>query len=506
MMRFDLAEHIQVGIAAFLILTFVLMAVFRFTRHNRLLRAKIKVPLLLVYFFVTVYIVFFILARPLPPAIQPYYWALLYLSIAVLLIRLATHVFFALMMTKRKKYRVPKLLEEITKVGLYTLATLFILQHTLNIQVTTVLATSAIITVVLGLALQETLGNLFAGLALHLDPPYQVGDWIKVGEDFGKVEEVTWRATKLRTTNNDYVVIPNGQVAKDKLINLSYPKTPHAAVVHVQLSYAIPPNKVGEVVKKCLSEVDNVTMDPPPEVRVNIYQDFSIDYIIKFWYKDAGLLEPTLASVRKRLWYHFQRSGLEIPFPIRHVYLHEREEQLSNRTQKLERLADSLQKVYLFSSLDEDERRLIAENLEELHFARNEMIIREGDAGDSFFVIDEGEVEIFIESPHKTRKVLTRLTEGNFFGEIALLTGERRSASVQALTDIRLYELKKDGFKDVLERKPDILDEIGSVLSRRKDQLVDLMAQSSGPHEPASMTPQDAKSRILSRIRNYFGL
>jgi small-conductance mechanosensitive channel/CRP-like cAMP-binding protein len=506
-MRLDLAEHLQVGAAAFLSMAFVVMAIFRLTRRNHLLRSRIKIPLLVLFFLLTIYDIFFVLSRPIPTPFDRYYFAVLYFSFAVFFIRLATYVFFILFMSKRKKYRIPKLLEELTKVALYTIAAVSIIQHTLNIQLTTVLATSAIITVVLGLALQETLGNLFAGLALHLDPAYQVGDWIRTENDFGKVEEVTWRATKLRTTNNDYIIIPNGQIAKGRMTNLSFPRTPHATHVNVSMNYSVPPNKVGDVVRKCLSEVDNVTMDPPPEVRVHTYGEFSLEYLIKFWYKDAGLLEPMLASVRKRLWYHFHRSGLDIPFPIRHVYLHEREEQLSGKTQKLQRLSDSLQKVYLFSLLDEEERRLIAENLEELHYAKNELIIREGEAGDSFFIIDEGEVEVFINSPHKTRKVLTRLMDGDFFGEIALLTGERRTASVQATTDTRVYELKKDRFKKVLERKPDILDEIGSVLSRRKDQLVDLMSEASGSSgEPLSISPQDAKTRILRRIRNYFGL
>jgi len=355
--------------------------------------------------------------------------------------------------------------------------------------------------------LQETLGNLFAGLALHMDPPYHPGDWVHAGEIVGRVEEVTWRATKLRTTDNDLIVIPNGQLAKEKVTNHSFPAIPHATRVNVAVSYHVPPNKVANVVREMLATVDNVTMEPPPEIRVNAYNDFSIDYQIKFFYKDFGIIEPTLAAIRKALWYYFRRNEIEIPFPIRNVYLHERDEMLAIKEQRLLHLADSLRKVYLFAPLDDEERRLIAERLVEMHFAQGELVIREGDTGDSFFIIEEGEVEVFLTSASGKRKILTTLAEGDFFGEMALLTGERRTASVEAVRDARVYSLTKSSFKEVLERKPEILEEISSVLSRRKDQLVDRMAEGTGAHDQeAPLNISEARNRILFRIRNYFGL
>ncbi len=192
---------------------------------------------------------------------------------------------------------------------------------------------------------------------------------------------------------------------------------------------------------------------------------------------------------------------------MRDVYLHGKEEVLSIKDQRLRRLADSLLRVYLFASLDEDERLLIAEQLNEMHYAQKELIIREGERDDSLFIIGRGEVEVFITSTRGNRKILSRLVGGDFFGEMALLTGEKRTASVQAITDVRVYQLDKSSFREVLERKPDILEEISNVLSRRKDELSDLMSQtSSGEHPQTMLNVADAKNRILSRIRDYFGL
>jgi len=506
-MDFNMEPSMKMGGLIFLVMTFLVLAVLRFTRQHQVVREKIKMPLIAVFGLLTIYDIFYILQKPIPPMLEGYYFALLYLGIAIILIQLAIFLFFDVFLFRNKQYQTPALLKEITNVVLFTIAVILIIQDTLKIQVTTVLATSAIITVVLGLALQETLGNLFAGLALHLDPPYHPGDWVQAGDVVGRVEEVTWRSTKLHTVNNDLIIIPNGQLAKEKIINHSFPSTPHATSVNVAVSYDIPPNKVVRVVREVLATINNVTMDPPPDIRVSRYLEFSIDYQIKFWFTDFGIIDPTLAEIRKSLWYHFRRNEIEIPYPIRNIYLHEHEEMSSIQDQKLRHLADSLKKVYLFALLDEEERRLIAERLVEMHFAQRELIIREGDMDDSFFIIDEGEVEVFLTSASGKRKVLTTLSEGDFFGEMALLTGERRTASVEAILDVRVYSLSKHSFKEVLERKPEILDEISTVLSRRKDQLVDKMAESTGVHsEEAPSNISDAKNRILSRIRNYFGL
>lgn len=502
-----MTENLKFGILAFVTFLVVLLAVFRLTRQNRSLRDRIQFPLLALFLLFVVYDSFYISGKRFPAGLFQDYLALLYLFLSILAIRLALLFFFDVFLVRNKRYRAPRLLKQLTGFVLFLIAIVAILQGALHIQVATVLATSAIITVVLGLAMQETLGNLFAGLALHLDPPYHVGDWIHVGDIAGKVEEVTWRATKLRTVNNDYIVIPNGSIGKEKLTNHSFPRIPHATRLEFTTSYNVAPNKVKAVVEEALAHIENVATDPRPDVRVSTYSDYVLTFQLKFYFKDYEFIEPTISAIRRALWYHFRRHDIEIPFPARNIFVHEQEEALEANAKKVNRLSHSLKKVYLFADLDDDERHLVAEHLHEMRFAINETIIHEGARDDSLFIIDQGEVEVFITSANQHRKVLTKLHEGDFFGEMALLTGEKRSASVQAVTDVIVYQLNKEAFKEVIETRPLILDEIGSVLSRRKDQLTELMMEITGnPREVASMSPQDAKSRILGRIRSYFGL
>jgi small-conductance mechanosensitive channel/CRP-like cAMP-binding protein len=501
------SDNFRLGILAFVLMSIAVLIILRATRQSRVVRQSIKVPLIFIFLLLALYDILFTLGMSIPKTLERYYYALLYLSIAILFIRLAILLFYGSLLPTFKKYRAPKLLEEITGVVLFAIAAILIIQNTLNIQVTTVLATSAIITVVIGLALQETLGNLFAGLALQLDPAYQVGDWIQTGDNMGLVEEVTWRATKLRTLNNDFIIIPNGQIAKEKVTNHSDPYGPHATRVNVNVSYNVPPNKVSSVVVEMLKEVPNVTMEPSPDIRLNGFHDFSIEYQIKFFIREYAQLEPTLSAVRKALWYYFRRNEVEIPFPVRDVFLHDSKQQETKRDTILQHLTDSLRRVYLFSSLEKEELRLIAVHLSEVNFASGEFIIREGESGDSFFIMEEGEVEVFITPIPNQKKVLNTLRKGDFFGEIALLTGEKRTANVRAVDEVRVYQLSKENFKDVLESRPEILDEISNVLSRRKDEQAVLMAQSVGMEtDSRDMNTQEAKFRILKRIRNYFGL
>jgi small-conductance mechanosensitive channel/CRP-like cAMP-binding protein len=503
----SMQNNLKFGLFAFGAITFALLLLLRLTRQTGAIRAKIRGPLFFLYGMLLIDIILYMVGITMTGRIESYFYALLYLVLGIVAIRFFTLIFFDIFLVRNKKYRAPKLLKEIASVVLFGVVLVIVMQNTLDIKVTTLLATSALITVVLGLALQETLGNLFAGLALQLDPPYRQGDWIRFSDIFGRVEEVTWRATKLKTINNDFIVVPNGEIAKERVINHSYPEVPHATRVNVGVSYSAPPNRVAKVVQEAMEDIPNVLREPLPDVRLKDFQDSTINYEIKFFIRDFGLLEPTLAAVRKALWYHLRRNDIEIPFPIRNVYMHGPEAIEAQRERILKRLAEFISDVELFAALDDGERLLIAEQMVELRYAHNELIIREGEKDESFFIIEKGTVEVYLVSPQGSRKALTTLGPGEFFGEMALLTGQKRTANVRAVTDVRVYRLDKDSFKEILERKPEILDDIGTVLSRRKDQIEMILAESSGSHEQnLGMNSQVIKQHILSRIRSYFGL
>ena len=397
----------------------------------------------------------------------------------------------------------PALLDSLIAVLLYGLGAALVANRWFGIELTLFLGTSAVVGAVVGLALQDSLGNLFAGIALHTEAPFRVGDWVKVGDRDGKVEQISWRATRLRTWDGDTLTVPNNEVARHGILNYSLPRAPHSRVLGIGVSYHTPPNKVVLVIEGLLAQVQGLVPDPAPIVRVVGYAESAIHYEVRYWipaYDDYRRIE---GEIHRLVWYHFRRHGIEISFPSRNVYLHQAGtvEGAESPTTRLER---ALRGVDLFRPLSDDELRSAAGRFRTLHYSGGEKIIEEGAPGDSFFLIDNGEVQVSKKMGGFSRE-LARLMEGQFFGEMALLTGEPRAATVVAASDVDLFVLDKNGFQDIIAANPEIAVDMSSILAERREALS--QAQGDVTHRfDTQANPAELKQRILDRIRSYFGV
>lgn len=398
----------------------------------------------------------------------------------------------------------PSLLESVVAVILYGIGAGVIAHRWLGFELTPFLAGSAVVGAVVGLALQETLGNLFAGIALHTEAPFHVGDWVRLGESEGRVEQVSWRAMRLRTFYGDTLTIPNNEAARHSILNFSQPRQPHSRLVMIGVNYHTPPNKVISVLSNLLEQIPQLCREPAPIIRIVGYHDFTIQYEIRYFLTDYEDYRPIEGEVNHLIWYHFRRHGIEIPFPIRNVYLHPVESGEGPRELAETRLMRALRGIDLFRPLSDEELSLAASRFHKLHYAAGERLIEEGSSADSFFVIDRGEVEVSKQIGAK-RRTLARLMEGQFFGEMALLTGEPRSASVAALTDVDVFTIDKPGFHEVLVKNPAIAVDISAILSDRQEALTQAKGDVTAKFEEAA-SAGELKQRILDRIRSYFGL
>jgi small-conductance mechanosensitive channel len=169
---------------------------------------------------------------------------------------------------------------------------------------------------IVGNATQDTLGNLISGLALNTERPFQIGDWVTVGSHTGVVVDTTWRATRLRTKADDYIVIPNSSIAREPIVNFSRPTRNHGCYQAIGVSYDTPPNKVRQVVLNVLAECPEVCAEPAPSVFLTGYGDFSVNFTIKFFIADFPRQDPIQSGIMDRLWYAFRREGISIPYPI----------------------------------------------------------------------------------------------------------------------------------------------------------------------------------------------
>ena len=367
-----------------------------------------------------------------------------------------------------------------------------------------VVAALGIGSIVIGLALQDTLGNLIAGLALMFEKPYRVGDWIRVDDTEGRVVEINWRALRLRTRNNDVVVVPNSHMAANTLQNFTAPDPVHAERVLVGFSYQDPPNKVKRVMLQAAEATPGVLRVPAPTARVMGYGDSSVDYEIRLFTRDFAGLPVILDDFRTRIWYAARREGLNIPFPIRTV-LHSR---VPAPQQPAEvEPADALRAVPMFERLDAADVDELAARAAVRGFGRGEPLVRQGEAGDAMYVLTRGAASVYVRDgagsgTGRGRKV-AEIVEGGVLGEMAVLCGEPRSATVVADVDVEAVVLRPADMRVLLERRPELAEEIAHVIEERRAALA------AGPEDAGAASPsavQAEAGRLSRRIRRFLSL
>ncbi|WP_232293534.1 mechanosensitive ion channel family protein [Stigmatella aurantiaca] len=389
----------------------------------------------------------------------------------------------------------PKILRDVIDFTLYGLAALPILQSQLDLNLGGLLATSAVLSVVIGLALQETLGNLFAGLSLQLERPYQVGDFIRIGEHSGRVVQIGWRATRISTFRCESVTLPNSMVAKEVVRNFSYGYVPIGVDIFIGLSRDTPPNTVKAAVLDVLDEIPLILKTPVPQCRTWAYDGSSIRYQIRYWVSDFSQADNAMEQIYTQLWYRLRRERIEIPYPQQTVHLRQG---MDHAEVSQETVRDLLKAVDLFSVLDDSELHQVHQDLVARRFGKGETIIQEGDAGHTFYLVASGEVSV---RTGKAQLEVTRLQRGSSLGEMSLLTGEPRAATVVAVEDSLLLELDRPAFARMFASNPGLAHRLSALLAQRRTQLRAVAANSSGSVDP---TPE--AGRILDRLRHIFGI
>ena len=385
----------------------------------------------------------------------------------------------------RPSDRYPAIVQDFTVIVLFGVIGTVLLREQL-------LTTSAVGAVVVGFALQDTLGNLFAGLAIQIEKPFRVGQWVQFGDREGQVQEIPWRATKLRTKAGQFLIVPNSVVAKDPVLNYSEPTVPTRIDVEVGASYGVPPNDVKRVMQEAMSNCDLVMRAPLPQVVIKDFGDSAVIYLAQFWIEDYALDRSARDLVRSSIWYAFRRHNIEIPWPIQIQY--ERDEEPIRTDTHIAAAAEHLGAVDLFKPLSAESRsRLSAASREHL-FASGESIVRQGADGDSMFVILSGQARVVLEPAGQELAVIPA---GGFFGEMSMLTGDKRTATVKATTDTLVLEIAAKDFRELAVANPGLLDHISTTVAARRTGLDDAKVAA------AAVAAPEAKQNFLARMRRF---
>jgi small-conductance mechanosensitive channel len=475
-------SHLLAALAALA----VTLAIQAFT-PNRLVRRKLRLS---IFLFIAYALVHGVLAfRPdlLPPPGAEFY-SFERLALAAALINLFVVSLINPVRADRVPDRFPSIVQDAIVIGLLILIATFAFGDKL-------LAMSAVSAVVLGFALQETLGNAFAGLAIQSEKPFAIGHWIQVGEHEGRVTEVTWRATRLRTKSGNFVVVPNGEIAKAPITNYSEPAAPMRLHLEVGVSYDAAPAVVKRVIAESLTNCPLVLKHPAPDVLLHQFDASSIAYRIRFWIDQYELDEEAADQVRSTVFYAFRRHNIEIPYPIQVEYSKEPPQtDLAAEQADRERL---LADVDIFAGLTDAQRSLIASRARKQTFTNGERIVREAAAGESMYLVTEGEAVVLLEASGHQVAVIK---PGGYFGEMSLLTGEPRTATVAARGEVTVLELDADVFRQLGEINPQAVEQIGLAAATRRVELDQARAS-------ATVTSvADTSATLLARMRRFLRL
>jgi small-conductance mechanosensitive channel/CRP-like cAMP-binding protein len=482
--------------AIFIVATVVL----RLLAKSQAIREKLRLPWALLGGYLAVALVYVGVAL---------YWrggarvleivGLLILSLAAVL-ALSVGV-FDLFLGRRRNVQAPTIVRDIAIIVVYTITIFLVLGHA-GVDLTSVLTTSAVLTAIIGLALQDLLSNIIAGLALQIERPFRAGDWVAFEDQEGEVLEINWRSTRLFTVNHDIVVIPNSLVTKSAVVNFTAPTKVHRRKVEVGLEYDVAPNRAKAALLAAVRDVDGVLAEPKPTAALASFDESSVGYRLYFFVDDLPRSQSIEEAVRTRVWYQLRREGLAIPFPIRDVTVRTISDTEADEYKEREaaEVASMLGKVPLLQPLSAEELGALTKRTGRERFAAGESIIRAGDAGASFYVVAEGEVDVLVGDPPN---VVATLGPGEFFGEMSLMTGEARSATVVARRDCELIIVDRDAFHGIIAANQGLVTAISEALETRRTSLHDARraADDGGPREVIVDTES-----LASRIRKFFNL
>ena len=372
-----------------------------------------------------------------------------------------------------------------------------------------IVATAAVLTAVIGLSLQDSLGNIIGGTFLQAEQMIRVGDWIKVDDVEGRVKTTRWRHTSIETRNWDTVVIPNSVLVKARVTIVGRrggSALQHRQWVYFQVNLHYSPTKVIETVERALRAEPIPCVSKSPEVHCLLTDMKNGDgtYAVRYWLADLAKPDPTDSLIRTRVYVALHRANIPLAVPSQSVVITEESSHRDQlHTREMEQRMAALRDVELFQPLTDNERDEIAAKLVAAPFVRGEAITQQGAEAHWLYIMTEGEADVRVAIDGVSRQVGS-LQGGDYFGEMGLMTGEPRSATVIAQTDVKCYRLGKEAFKDILRRRPELAEDISATLARRRVGLD--AARQEASEEGLRDRVKTTQKAFLHCMRDFFGL
>jgi small-conductance mechanosensitive channel len=422
---------------------------------------------------------------------------ILWMSLIVATIRFLRTLIFSTAL-RSSAHESSTLLQNVASIIVYIVAFFIIFNSQYpQVDLAALFTTSTILGVIIGLALQDTLGNLFAGLAMQADQPFQIGDVISIPtKGTGVIENISWRGVKIRTFQNKFLIISNSVLGKEA-IEVAPRENLNARLVFFNTDYTNSPAKTIQIVRETVRQIENVSQKIRPLVRVRDLGESGIDWEVKYWLEDYTKYSDTDALIRQRIWYAFQREHIEFAFPTQTIHIADKpveDDFVETGNEIFERLSN----VPIFAPLSDEETQKLSASSRVRVFAPDEPIVRQGQKGKSMFVVHRGSVKVQIKE-EGTTKMLNTLREGDFFGEMGLLTGEPRTATVIAEEETEVLEIDNVSLKPIFEENPELVESFSRIVEERRTHLAEKQSEQNDVKTAEN-------TGVFQSIKKFFGL
>jgi small-conductance mechanosensitive channel/CRP-like cAMP-binding protein len=421
---------------------------------------------------------------------------------AFFVIALVDRYVWELYFKEKHRVKIPKFLSEIVTLSIILVSVIIILELGYNMNIKGLVLGPGVLAVIVGFAAQNLLGNIVSGLSLQFGKSFKEGDWLFVNGQYAKAIEINWRATRFVTIDDICMDVPNLDLAKQNIVNLNLPSREHAMRLSVSIDFAVPPTRVKDILLHATSNARGVLANPRPSVYLKTFGDYAIEYDIKFYMDDHDLYNETCDAIRTNVWYSLQRNGIRIPFPIRTVQL---ERPVRSKEQEIQSAARIMLRQHsLFKSLTDIQLDALLPRGRVVHFGRGEKLIQQGEHGDSMFILVSGEANVIVERNGNPTHVAS-LSGGDCFGEMSLLTGEKRSATIVANHDCEVVEIGKSVLAHSLKENPQLLTQLGALLAKRQMETEGIVAANTRPSIVESKTEEYANT-FTDKLKKFFEL
>lgn len=428
---------------------------------------------------------------------------LMFMAGAMTLTYALRHFFWHGWVEANAEAQIPKLLIDISSFAVWVAALVTALSVVFEVSVHAFLTTSGIVIAVIGFALRYLISDVFTGIALGLERPFNIGDWIKLEDGtLGKVVEINWRATKLMTKSETAVVIPNTFLATRPFTNYNWPDDYFRHSFEIVLEYDVTAHQAERILLAAVNQATgDLNIPRKPDLRIREYTPRGIRWEVRFWCPEHQDLEGLQYKVRRYALRNLHFAGVKIP----------REKlELLNATHPtavpnaVRRDVTFLRDVHLFDSMSNEELEQLRNRMDERLCLKGEPIVEQGEQGDSLFLLREGYLDVFIDNDDGSRVMVGHLLPGSFFGEMSLLTGANRAATVIPSVDADVFEISKDHIRSFLEDSEDLVRQLSMALAER--QLQNDRALMEVPKEQMEMQKRTAADRLFGKIQSYFDL